>query len=138
MLESFHHEDRERAHAMFIYYRLICFTLMKENLYWEKERFFLAFFDVFRCCGLLLLASYPPLTFFFLLFKLAFLLFFSLVFIMMVCYFYIFQRFNLQLFFASHTHFTFYKLSLPLSKDMKKKGSIFSVSFHLLVLFLLL
>lgn len=105
----------ERAHAMFIYYRLICFTLMKENLYWEKKDFFWHFSMYFGavdyCC---LLSTH---------------IFFccsswhfycsSLVFIMMVCYFYIFQRFNLQL--ASHTHFTFYKLSLPLSKDMKKK-----------------
>lgn len=80
----------------------------------RKERFF-------RCARIT--AACLPSTHIFLLF--------SLVFIMMVCYFYIFQRFNLQLFFASHTHFTFsfYKLSLPLSKDPKRFNILSFISF---------
>lgn len=82
------------------------------------------FFGIFRCISVLWItaACYSPLTFFAVQAGISIVLLSpSLVFIMMVCYFYIFQRFNLQLFFASHTRFTFYKLSLLLSKDMKKK-----------------
>lgn len=119
---------------MFIYYRLICFTLMKENLYWEKERFF---FGIFRCISVLWItaACYSPLTFFAVQAGISIVLLSpSLVFIMMVCYFYIFQRFNLQLFLLLTLVLRFISYRCR-CRRIWKKGSIFSVSFHFSVLF---
>lgn len=121
----------EREHMRCLFIIVSSASRWWKKIFIEKKKdFFLAFFDVFRCCGLLLLAILHSHFFAVQAGISIVLLSPSLVFIMMVCYFYIFQRFNLQLFFASHTRFTFYKLSLLLSKDMKKRFNILSfISF---------
>lgn len=86
----------------------------------RKERFF-------RCAWIT--AACLPSTHIFLLF--------SLVFIMMVCYFYIFQRFNLQLFLLLTLILRFRFISYRCRCRRIQKGSIFSVSFLFFVPFLL-